>query len=75
MTASRMTDWDVERRLGYTPCVCGVIDGSWHARCYAGKTQEQIEAGYKKAFMKARAYLHTQDAARAAIAIDKAAKP
>jgi len=52
-----MTDGDVERALGYTPCVCGVIDGTWHSKCYRDKTQEQISAGYKLAFAKARRYL------------------
>ena len=52
-----MTDYEVELALGYTPCVCGVIDGTWHSRCYVGKTKEQIAAGYKKAFAAARRHL------------------
>lgn len=49
-----MTDYEVEQRLGYTPCVCAKIDGTWHPECYAGKTREQIAAGYKRAFAAAR---------------------
>lgn len=45
-----MTDHEVERSLGYTPCVCGVINGTWHSECYRGKTKAQINAGYKRAF-------------------------
>lgn len=52
-----MTDHEVERALGYTPCVCGVLDGTWHPECYAGKTKEQLADGYKRAFRKARAHL------------------
>ncbi len=52
-----MTDHEVGRALGYTPCVCGKIDGTWHSECYRGKTKPQIAAGYKKAFANARQYL------------------
>ena len=52
-----MTDHEVERALGYTPCVCGRIDGTWHHECYRGKTPEEIKAGYKRAFANARAHL------------------
>lgn len=63
-----MTDHEVERSLGYTPCVCGVLDGTWHPKCYRGKTDEQIAAGYKRAFDKARRKLKQQrdDALRVA---------
>lgn len=64
-----MNDHEVERALGYTPCVCGKIDGTWHPECYRGKTQPQIAAGYKKAFANARK--HLKDKAEAA-AIGKA---
>lgn len=57
-----MTDYEVEQRLGYTPCVCAKIDGTWHPRCYAGKTREQIAAGYKRAFAAARRHLKAQAA-------------
>ena len=55
-----MTDYEVAQRLGYDPCVCGKIDGTWHARCYQGKTKEQIAAGYKRAFAAARRHLKRQ---------------
>lgn len=61
---SSLSDHEVERALGYTPCVCGVIDGTWHDRCYRGKTKAQIAAGYKLAFAAARRYLQAK-AARA----------
>lgn len=65
-----MSDHQVESALGYTPCVCGVLDGTWHSTCYRGKTAEQIEASYKRAFAKARRHLKRQaeEAARAAAA-------
>ena len=66
-----MTDHEVERVLGYTPCVCGVLDGTWHKRCYRGKTPPQLAAGYKSAFVKARAHLKDERARLAAEAIEK----
>lgn len=53
-------DHEVERALGYTPCVCARIDGTWHPECYRGLTQEQLEAGYRKAFAAARKHLKRQ---------------
>jgi hypothetical protein len=58
-----MTEHEVEMALGYTPCVCGVIDGTWHTKCYRGKTKEQIASGYKKAFANARKHLKQQEKA------------
>ncbi len=55
--ARAMTDTEVERALGYTPCVCGVLNGTWHSECYVGKSKPQIRAGYKQAFAKARLHL------------------
>lgn len=55
-----MTDHEVERALGYTPCVCGKIDGTWHHECYRGKTKAQLEAGYKRAFANARKHLKSK---------------
>lgn len=65
-----MTDHEVERALGYTPCMCAKIDGTWHPACYRGKTDEQIAAGYKRAFAAARRHLKKQakDAASTAVA-------
>ena len=56
-----MTDHDVEQRLGYTPCVCAKIDGTWHPECYRGKTAEQIAAGSKRAFAAARRHLKAKE--------------
>lgn len=53
----RLTNQEVEIALGFSPCVCGKIDGSWHPECYRGKTKEQLAAGYKKAMANARRYL------------------
>lgn len=55
-----MTDHEVERTLGYTPCVCGVLNGTWHSECYRGKSKAQIDAGYKRAFAAARRFLHAK---------------
>ena len=55
-----MTDYKVERLLGYTPCVCGNLDGAWHPTCYWGLTKEQIDAGYKRAFAAARRHIKAQ---------------
>lgn len=63
-----MTDHEVERVLGYTPCVCGVLDGTWHSKCYQGKTQGQITAGYRRSFAAARRLLKAKAAAQAAAA-------
>ena len=68
-----LSDHEVGRMLGYTPCVCGMLDGTWHSRCYRGKTQAQLDAGYKLAFRKARAHLNSMAAVKTANAIDKAA--
>ena len=64
-----MTDHEVERALGYTPCICGVIDGTWHSKCYQGKTVEQIADGEKKAIEAARQHLKKKaaDSAKAAL--------
>ena len=64
-----MTDYEVERALGYTPCVCGVIDGTWHPACYRGRTKEQIAADYKKAFANARKHLKAKAKAESTSAI------
>lgn len=55
-----MSDYEVERALGYTPCVCGVIDGTWHPECYRGLKQKDVAAAHKKAFAAARRYLKKQ---------------
>jgi len=55
--AKAMNDTEVERALGYTPCVCGVLNGTWHSECYRNKTKAQINSGYKRAYMAARQHL------------------
>lgn len=67
-----MTNDEVERALGYTPCVCGKLDGTWHPRCYRGKTAEQIAAGYKRAFEVARQHLKRQRDEAVRVACGKA---
>jgi hypothetical protein len=64
-----MTDTEVERALGYTPCICGVLNGTWHSKCYEGKTSKEIRVGYKNAFANARKHLKQQanDAAAKAL--------
>ncbi len=49
-----MTNAQIEERLGCTPCICGAVD-TWHPRCYAGKSQKEIDAAYKSVFAKIRA--------------------
>ncbi|GMV76476.1 MAG: hypothetical protein AMXMBFR78_34250 [Rubrivivax sp.] len=70
-----MTDHEVERALGYTPCVCGLLDGTWHPKCYRGKTDEQIAAGYKRAFAAARRHLKKQAALQASQAVERSKTP
>jgi len=69
-----MTDYEVERALGYTPCVCGKINGTWHWECYRGKTPGQIAAGYKRAIAAARQHLKNKAAADAAQLLRELAK-
>lgn len=64
-----MTDHEVDRALGYSPCVCGVIDGTWHSRCYHGKTDAELKAGLKRAYANARRHLKRQAATLAQSAI------
>jgi hypothetical protein len=70
-----MTDYEVDRALGYSPCVCGVIDGTWHSECYRGKTQGQIDAGIRRAYAAARRHLKSRAADAASAAMDRAAAP
>lgn len=64
--------WAIDQALGQTPCVCGAVD-TWHPGCYKGKTNEEIEAGYVKAYAKARKHLRELAAINAAAATAKAA--
>lgn len=70
-----MTDHEVERALGYTPCVCAKIDGTWHPECYRGKTKDEIDAGYKRAFAAARRHLKKAREEAAAACLTNLRKP
>lgn len=70
-TRSRLSDHDVERLVGQTPCLCGSVE-SWHPECYRGKTDAQIKAGYRTVFAKVRRHLMTSFEAEARAAIAKA---
>lgn len=70
---SGLSDSEVERALGYTPCVCGVLDGTWHNKCSAGKTSAQLKAGHKSAMLKAREHLKTLAAAKTKAVISRTA--
>lgn len=60
-----LTDHEVERALGYTPCICGVIDGTWHDQCYRVKRNAAQKASAHKAAMKnARAHVERLSAIR-----------
>lgn len=70
-----MTDLQVERALGYTPCVCAKLDGAWHPACYRGLTDAQIAAGYRRAFAAARRHLKKQAADTTSEALDRLRPP
>jgi hypothetical protein len=56
-----VTEYEVEMRLGYTPCICGVIDGTWHPECYkVNRTGAEREAAHKRAFAAARRHLKAE---------------
>ena len=48
-----MRDWDIDRLLGQSPCLCGATD-TWHQQCFTGKTGEQINAEYDRVYAKLR---------------------
>ena len=49
---------EVDMALGYTPCMCGVINGTWHAECAKiRRTPSEKKEAYKKAYDNARKYL------------------
>jgi len=51
-----MREWQIDNLLGQTPCICGSVQG-WHGRCYADKTQPQVDAAYKRVYAKLRVKL------------------
>lgn len=67
-----MTPEVINRIIGMTPCLCGSIE-TWHDRCYAGKSQAQINAGYKRAYRIAAEKIKDQAAAEASAAIARIA--
>ena len=58
---ARLSDTEIERRLGYTPCVCGNLDGTWHPECYRGRSRQQINNATKQAIQKAREQFAAED--------------
>lgn len=48
-----MTRFEVDRACGQTPCLCGDIE-TWHPKCFTGKTDVEIAAGYDRAYKIAR---------------------
>lgn len=52
----RFTRSVVDRLAGQTPCLCGSID-TWHPRCYAGKSNAQVQEEMSKAYRMAAAEL------------------
>lgn len=67
----RLTPEVIDRIIGQTPCLCGDIE-TWHARCYRGKTQEEVTQAYKRAYRIAAKKIRQQQANAAAAAIDAA---
>lgn len=64
-----MTDLEVQRALGYTPCVCGDFGGSWHSKCYYGLSREDVEQRMRSAMAKAKQALKRRAGVEAAEAI------
>ena len=58
-----MNEYEVDRRLGYSPCVCGFLDGTWHPKCYQEKVKDRIGAGKKNAYVVAKRLLKSRVAA------------
>lgn len=56
-----MTNFEIDRLLGGTPCICGAVD-TWHQECYQGKTHQQIVKSASAAYAKIRAALKAQRA-------------
>lgn len=48
-----MTNLEIDRLLGGTPCICGTVD-TWHKECYQGKTHQQIVKAASAAYAKIR---------------------
>ncbi len=64
-----MRDWQIDNILGQTPCISGAVQG-WHGKCYAGKTQAQVDAAYKRVYAKLRVSLAKKRKAALNVALD-----
>lgn len=69
----RLTPDVIDRMIGQTPCLCGDIE-TCHSRCYAGKSQAEIDTAYKRAYRIAARKIREQAATTAAKAIQYASK-
>jgi hypothetical protein len=66
----RLSDHEVEREIGQTPCLCGDFE-TWHTRCYAGKCDAQIAKELRSAMLLARKELKRRRVAEAMAAIER----
>ena len=48
-----LSDMDIVREIGQTPCICGDLD-TWHPVCYRGKTAEEVRRLARGAMRAAR---------------------
>lgn len=69
-----MKDLEVQRALGYTPCVCGDLTGSWHPKCYVKLSRADVEGGMSTAIAKARRVLKRRAGEEASEAIKMLSK-
>jgi len=60
--------------LNGDPCICGETI-TWHGECYANKTQDQIDAAYKRVWERLRREAGKRLSSQADVAIDAARKP
>ena len=64
---------EIDMALGYTPCMCGVIDGAWHVECVkVTRTPSEKKEAYKKAYENARKHLKREAALLARLTISEA---
>lgn len=59
-----MTEQEVDRHLGGTPCICGEVT-FWHPECYAGKTKAEVKDAYRRVYAKIRRRLWLEGQAAA----------
>lgn len=70
---TRLDQYAIEEIIGQSPCVCGSW-ATWHPKCYAGKTQEEINAACKKAYVFARKYIKAKAIKSAQTAFEKSVR-